>query len=211
MIDIPDEHLAPFLSPLTHDQHAQIGRLAVVWGQIDMVLDQLLQHTMGLTGKQRQTLVGEKPIGAKLDMLAQHIDDIEDETTRYFTRRFWDLANQTKSHRNRCFHGVWGWWAAPRKKMIPAAAHFKSLENPVKSTDLTALEKKLCRTSRVGFEALRRLADFGDFKGCSRLTHGSGLFIPPWIQEWIEQHPLDDQLLGRKHKAGRLPYLEKPL
>jgi hypothetical protein len=46
--------------------------------------------------------------------------------------------------------------------------------------------------------------------GFGRLFHGTGP-EPTWLQEWTEQHPLDDAHLDRKWKAGRLPFLTKPL
>lgn len=96
----PSDFVPPFVSPLTHDQHAQLGRIAILWGQIDMILDQLLQHAIGITGEQRITLIGEKPIGAKLDMLSAHLKDISDQKAQQHAREFWNLANETKTVRN---------------------------------------------------------------------------------------------------------------
>lgn len=209
----PSDFVPPFVSPLTHDQHAQLGRIAILWGQIDMILDQLLQHAIGITGEQRITLIGEKPIGAKLDMLSAHLKDISDQKAQQHAREFWNLANETKTVRNRCFHGVWGFRCGKKKNDIFAAAmHFKARENPVRADQLDALEKKLCKTARTGWRALTLLADFqstGDRSG--RLYHGPEAHGPSWLQEWREQHPVDDHSLDHRHKAGELPYLTKPL
>lgn len=177
-----------------------------------MILDQLLQFAIGLTGQQRITLIGEKPIGAKLDMLSSHINGIKDEATRKSTREFWSLANETKTMRNRCFHGVWGFRCGKKRGDVFAAAmHFKAKENPVRSDQLPALEKKLCKTARVGWKAVAALADFSADDRCGRLYHGPSLEGPPWLQEWREQHPVDDDSLDHRHKAGQLPFLRKPL
>jgi hypothetical protein len=82
MADDPFEFVAPFVSPLTHDEHARIGRIAVLWGQIDMALDQLLDKALGITPKQRRALIGEKPTGAKHDLLSRHLNDNEDQGGR---------------------------------------------------------------------------------------------------------------------------------
>ena len=208
----PSEFVPPFISPLTHDQHAQLGRIAILWGQIDMILDQLLQFAIGLTGQQRITLIGEKPLGAKLSMLTVHLDDIKHKEAQKAAREFWNLANETKTARNRCFHGVWGFRCGKKKNDIFAAAmHFKAKENPVRADQLAPLEKKLCRTARVGWKAVAALSEFSADDRCGRLYHGPSLKSPPWLQEWREQHPVDDHSLDHRHKAGELPYLTKPL
>lgn len=207
----PSADLPAFISPLTHDQHAQLGRMAVLWGQVDMILDNLLDLALNITPAQRMTLIGEKPIGAKLDILSKHLSGLTHPQGQKLARRFWDLANQTKTQRNRCFHGVWGWWASPSKKVIPAASHFKAKENPVKVGDLAAIERKLCQTSRAGIEALRLIQDWKtDLRGSNRLFHGKSP-SPPWLEEWCEQHPVDDRSLDRRHKRGQLPYLAEPV
>ena len=114
--------------------------------------------------------------------------------------------------RNRCFHGIWGFGLDRRaKKIVAAAAHFKELENPVRASQLPALEKKLCKTARCGWDALAEVNNHANVpRGCNRMFHGKGE-APPWLGEWIEQHPLGDDDLDRKHKRGQLPYLTKPL
>ena len=203
------EFVPPFLSPLTHDEHARLGRIAILWGQIDMILDQMLNIAMGITGKQRMTLVGEKPIGIKLAMLARHFDDIPVGKPRETTERFWELANETKDKRNRCFHGVWGLRCTSRKAVEAAAMHFKDGNDPVRATELAALEKKLCRTARVGATALGHVSDVNSI-GCVRLFHGK-CDTPAWLQEWIEQHPVGDHSLDHNWKQGELPFLGRPL
>lgn len=204
------EFVPPFISPLTHDQHARLGRIAVLWGQIDMILDYMLDVALDLKPRQRMTLIGEKPIGAKLDMLSNHFDDIKDQKARELARQFWDLAHQTKTIRNRCFHGVWGFRVGKPHKVTAAATHFKSGADPVRSTQLPALEKKLCRTARVGMDALILLHEFNRKSGCNRLYHGPG-DPPEWLEEWREQHPLDDRSLDRRWKLGQLPFATNPL
>ena len=210
----PYEFVPPFVSPLTHDQHARLGRIAILWGQIDMMLDQLLELAMGITAKQRQTLIGEKPIGTKLDMLKLHLDDIADTDGRALATEFWDLANQTKTQRNRCFHGVWGLRCGKPNEVYPAATHFKDGGSPVKATQLPPLEKKLCRTARIGMRALQKVSPIFiqmQEPGAARLFHGKANDVPAWLPEWQGQHPMDDRSLDRRHKLGWLPVLTKPV
>jgi hypothetical protein len=178
----PYEFRPPFVSPLTHDQHARVGRIALLWGQIDMELDQLLMIALNLPGRQLRTLMGEKAIGRKLEMLENHLDDLKSSEARKCAREFWNLTNQTKTLRNRCFHGIWGFACSRDKKVIAAAGHFKALNDPLRASQLPALEKKLCKTARVGLLALRAAGmPFTD--GHNRLFHGTGK-PPAWLQEW---------------------------
>ncbi|MEO6716480.1 MAG: hypothetical protein ABIM50_04435 [Novosphingobium sp.] len=209
----PYEFVPPFISPLTHDQHAMLGRIAILWGQIDMVLDLMLEVSMGISPKQRRTLIGEKPLGAKLDMLKAHIDDIQDADGQALALEFWDLANQTKTQRNRCFHGVWGLRCGKANEVYPASTHFKDGGAPVKAEQLPPLEKKLCKTARIGMDALRRFHEIFIHltePGATRLFHGEGE-MPSWLAQWREQHPVDDHSLDHRHKPGMLPFLEKPV
>lgn len=208
---MPEEYLPPFISPLTHDQHARLGRIAVLWGQIDMILDQLLDKTIGITSKQRMTLIGDKQFGSKLDMLSRHIADIQDGDTRENIKEFWELSNQTKTLRNRAFHGIWGFRCVRTDKVIPAATHWRAAGDPVKLTQLPALEKKLCKTARVGFNAMVKLHQFNESPTAVRLFHGAAEDAPAWLPEWSAQHPLDDDALDRRWKLGQLPYLTNPL
>ena len=113
--------------------------------------------------------------------------------------------NETKSQRNRCFHGVWGFRAMPRKKIVAAAQHFKSGNDPVRADQLPALEKKLCKTARHGMNALKAMGKLGE-TGCNRLYHGADSHPPEWLSEWIEQHRVGDRDLDRRWKQGQLPY-----
>lgn len=209
----PYEFVPPFFSPLTHDQHARLGRIAVLWGQIDMILDQLLQAAMGLTGKQLRTFGGEKPIGVKLGWLGNHMDDLHPQSGRDLAQQFATLADETKNQRNRCFHGVWGFRPARGQRIVAAASHFKEVHNPVTTDDLPALEKKLCRTARVGTRALVELGIFSadNVRGCNRLFNGPGDDPPGWLSEWSAEHPVDDSALDSRHKLGQLPFLKEPL
>ena len=212
MASDPNEFVPPFISSLTHDQHARIGRIAVLWGQIDLIVDQLLQLALGITGEQRQIIIGEKPIGAKLDMINRSWGGLKHEDGKALAKEFCDLAHQTKTHRNKCFHGVWGFRTGTKKNEIyPAAGHFKSMDDPLRATQLPALEKKLCKTARVGFQALVLLHEFPPHPEPVRLFHGKPGDYPEWLPEWSKQHPLDDRALDHNWKLGQLPYLKHPL
>jgi hypothetical protein len=174
-----------------------------------MILDYLLDKALGITPLQRKTLIGEKPIGAKLGLLSPHLASIPDKWAREAATQFWELANETKAHRNRCFHGVWGFRCMSRERVVPAATHFKAADQPFRATQLPALEKKLCKTANIGLKAMAALHEFpiNTVGQVSRLFHGEGQDPPAWLEGWKEQHPMDDDSLDRKWKPGQLPFL----
>ncbi|WP_294122084.1 hypothetical protein [Sphingomonas sp.] len=200
------------ISPLTDKQHAQLGRIAVLWGHIDFVLDELLLNVLKLSITQRKMFIGEKPMGPKMDLIKPEISKIKDGNARDLTQRFYDLLNDTKRLRNHAFHGIWGWRAVDRgKKVEVCARHPKEPNNPLKASDLPALEAKLCRASHVGFDALAALRKWPPPAGVNRFSHGKAGPPPKWYARWLEQHPLVDANLDHSWLEGELPRLIDPL
>jgi hypothetical protein len=208
-----DLNLPGFLSPLTDEQHAQLGRIAVLWGHCDFMLDEILTKAHRLTRAQRKTFIGaERPIGPKLDFLKPQIAGIRNKELRERVRTFYDLLNNTKAKRNQIFHGAWGWRSMAREGDVRICArHPKAPANPVFAHELPDLEKTLCRASRAGLEALYIYEGHALDPRVSRFVHGQGRNAPKWFQQWLEQQPADDANLDRSYKAGQLPRLIDPL
>ncbi|WP_395613954.1 hypothetical protein [Allosphingosinicella sp.] len=210
MTDDPSD-ISAFLSPLTHDQHAQLGRIALLWGYIDFALDELLLNVLKLTKHQRTLFIGEKPMGPKLDLLKPGIPKIKDALIREKVKEFYDHLNDTKAKRNHAFHGCWGWRANPRTKTVDICArHPKQIHNPLKATDLPALESRLCTASYVGIEAVALFRKWPGPIRAGQFLHGPTTRAPKWFQQWRAQHPVDDSTLDHNWKRGQLPYLTDP-
>lgn len=207
-----DADLMPaFISPLTDQEHARLGRIAVLWGHLDFILDELILHILNLTVEQRAKFIGEKPMGPKLEFIRPELGKIKHDDARSKAKEFFRLLNDTKAKRNHVFHGVWGWRAPPKKKKPEICArHPKSLQNPVRNSDLTALERTLCQASHAGFRALELLREWTPSEGPARFAHGKGP-PPEWYVQWTEQHPLRVENLDRKWQLGELPRLVDPI
>lgn len=183
----------------------------MLWGQIDFILDELLLHILNLTIDQRQTLIGEKPMGPKLDLMKPQIKKIVDSEIRGLIEIFYRLLNDTKAKRNHAFHGIWGWRAIDRgKKVQICSRHPKALHNPVRASDLPTLEAMLCEASHIGMDALAILRGWDLPEGVSRFSHGKGP-APEWYEQWLEQRLLGDHNLDRSWSAGELPRLIDPM
>jgi hypothetical protein len=208
-----DRNLIPgFVSPLTDEQHAQLGRIAVLWGQCDMLLDDLLTRLHRLTKEQKKAFIGEKPIGPKLELLKPKLNGIRDPHVKERIGLFYDILNNTKAKRNHIFHGSWGWREMNRDGDVRVCArHPKAPANPVFASELPELEKQLCRASRAGTDAMLIFNKQTPPEGATRYLHGRGRKPSKWFLRWLEQHPLDAANLDHSCKAGQLLRLVDPL
>ena len=212
MVNNPKQQDVPaFYSPLTHDEHAQLGRIAVLWGQVEMFVENLLTAVFGITPELRARLFSDKPIGAKLDLLSSFTKDMPKGEAAKAVAAFLSLAHEVKSERNQCFHGVWGFRVRAKQQEIEAAAqHQRDPAKPFRASNLPRLERKLCQLSHLGILALAALGQMERLIGAYPLFHGD----PPveeWSSEWRKRHYADRHTLDRRSKPRRLPFLEQPL
>lgn len=212
MVNNPKQQDVPaFYSPLTHDEHAQLGRIAVLWGQVEMFVENMLTAVLGITPELRARLFSDKPIGAKLDILSSFAKDMPKGEAAQAVRTFLTLAQEVKSDRNQCFHGVWGFRVRSKQQVFEAAAkHQRSPDKPFRADNLPRLERRLCQLSHLGMLALESLGQMDRLDGAYPLFHGD----PPveeWSRKWREQHFVDRRIPGDTWKPGRLPFLEHPL
>jgi hypothetical protein len=211
MVNNPTQRDVPlFYSPLTHDQHAQLGRIAVLWGQIDMIVDNLLTDVVAIEPELRQHLFADKPIGAKLDALKVFVRRMPDGIEKSEVKLFVDLVDSAKAERNQCFHGVWGFRVTNRQTVEAAAQHHRQPENPFRATALPSLERKLCQISHQGMIALTALGLMEAQLGAYPLFLGDG-DRGEWFSKWREQHFANNHIQDHRSKPGRLPFLKNPL
>ena len=160
MVNNPKQQDVPaFYSPLTHDQHAQLGRIAILWGQADMFVDNLLTAVLGIAPELRSDLFNDKPMGSKIDKLMSRVRAMDTSAEKTAILSFLALVDDVKSQRNECFHGVWGFWVSPRGKVEAAAQHHRQKGTPFKASALPKLERALCQISHQGMLALAALGE----------------------------------------------------
>jgi len=214
MSDDPLEYVSGYISPLTDKQHAQIGRIAVLWGQIEYFIEQLLEHVSGMSWGELKALgVTDRPMGAKVDWLNAIKGRHPDEAYRRALTEFCAIIHETKTARNHVFHGVWGWRGEDRTQTVyPAARKATSPNQPFKATQLPALEKKLCKCSRMGQDLCQPIWGAPVRPKLTRYVHhGAKDGAQEWLKQWSQRNRLDDGLLDRTSKAGQLLRLSAPL
>jgi hypothetical protein len=206
----PLEYAAAYISPLTDREHARIGRIAILWGQIEYCVDEMIEYVSDLRWNELAALgVTERTLANKVNFLLQirHRHPNPDYQRRIV--EFCSLLHETKTARNHLFHGMWGWRADKRtREMLPAARKASSLDQPFKYTRLPALEKKLCKCSRMALDLCQPVWKSTVRARLNRFVHHNVAEADEqWMTQWSERNPLDGEHLDRSAKAGQLPRL----
>lgn len=163
-----------FQVPLTDDQLAEMGYIAVLWGQVDFIIDELLLFAFKIGADKRQVLIGDKQLGSRVDLLANNLSAIRPKATKALVQRFCAVVRKSKNDRNTAFHGAWGWYIrGPNTPGDPAARTSKAPKTPFFPARFPALRAELTYASRIGWEAVCLLKDWSLNKGAARLTFGS--------------------------------------
>lgn len=208
----PFEFIPGYISPLTDKQHAQIGRIALLWGQVEHFVEHLIMDVSGLSWDELETLgVMSKSIAAKVDFLNVIRHREKNAKVREEILEFCEAIHETKLARNHVFHGVWGWRGDNRTKtVVPSARKASQPKQPFKATQLPGLEKKLCRCSRLGVDLFMHYTMPGHRTRLGRHLHHTGEKAQPWFRQWSAHNPVGDDVLDRNVKEGRLPWLAEP-
>lgn len=200
-----------WVSPLTDKQHAQLGRICVLWGQIDLMLDHILQWAYGFSDPQWKGLeIADKPLGAKLSLLQKSFTSVGDATILSYMRELYEVLNEIKVHRNHAVHGMWGWRVDPRKESVVVCARAqKAPQQPLGPRHLPRLERALCYASNVALRAFmgshNQPTEGAIISGM--FFHGEPNTFPEFLTQWQERHPLDAATLDRSFREGQLPRL----
>ncbi len=209
MANDPLEYAAGYISPLTDREHARIGRIAVLWGQIEYCVDEVIEYVSGMRWHELEALgVTERTLANKVNFLLKIRHRSADKDYQLAIADFCSLLHETKTARNHLFHGMWGWRAYPRtKQMIPAARKASALNQPFKYTQLPALEKKLCKCSRMALDLCHPVWNSSVRARLNRFVHHADNGDDKWMMQWSERNPLDDEHLDRSATVGQLPRL----
>ncbi|MEB3414555.1 hypothetical protein VCJ71_00605 [Alteriqipengyuania sp. WL0013] len=205
----PLEYVAGYISPLTDNEHARIGRIAVLWGQVEYFVDELLEYLTGFSRSELEALgVTDRPTASKVDFLLKVKERNDDGEYRERVTEFCRLIHETRPSRNQLFHGMWGWRALDRKKrMVPAARRSDAPKQPFKATQLSGLERKLCKTSRLGQDLCAPLFGAQHRAKLNRFVHHDDDDDIRWMTDWCERNPINGDHLDRAWKDGQLPRL----
>ncbi|MDC8755771.1 hypothetical protein OIK40_14065 [Erythrobacter sp. sf7] len=205
----PFEFQPGYVSPLTDKEHATIGRIAILWGQIENSVDDLLPHISGLTVAQLEALqLFGKPMNQKITFLKSSAKAFPHEPYKSQIIVLCTLVDETKSSRNHVFHGMWGWRGDEKtKRVFPAARKGENPEAPFPASKLPALEKKLCKCARLGHDLVCTLVlgQLERHRQSRFFHHGAEGDVPEWLLQWSQRNPWPHDDPDQISPIGQLP------
>lgn len=161
-----------FAVPLSPQELHDLGVIAVVWGQIDFILDEIICHIHGFDTHQRATFVTDKMIGTKLDLVRSDYERLPKKFHPPIKALITRLS-LIKQNRNSAFHGVWGWkWEKRSKTRHVAAFHAKTKNNPLKPIQLQGMVEELIDCSKIAGEVMADLHGM-PFNTATQFTWGA--------------------------------------
>ena len=202
-----------YVSPLTDKDHATIGRIVVLWGQIEYLVDCLLPRVSDLKWSELKALqVDNKNTSSKVGLLKELRNRLPDAEKQDQVFEFCMMIDNTKVRRNHLMHGIWGWRGNSREKSIRAASRKRSAPGqPLYRRDLTKFEKELCACSRLGQDLVYLFDKYPYRPMYSRFFHhdDSVNAHPTWMKNWTAENPNDSEEFRRNHEIGQLPRLNR--
>lgn len=128
-----------FRVPFDEEQLVLMGLIAVVWGQIDFWINQIIQSLHGIDYAQRKLLLGDKTIGPKLDLITKSLDRVADDAVREAIRQAVAATRTTLERRNAAAHGMWGFWTGVEGDPVPAVQTRAGVPPVLRAEDLRQL------------------------------------------------------------------------
>lgn len=108
----PSFYLLPRLIPLTDDQLILMGRIAVLWGQIDEGFNSIVRWILNLPSAVFDSLLADKMIGARVNHLRVSISLAKDRKNRELLDELVKQLTLVLPARNAAMHGCWGRYVA---------------------------------------------------------------------------------------------------
>lgn len=211
MIYDPELH-AGYISPLTEKDHARLGRIVILWGQTESMIDLILPAFCDLTQDEIAVLgIYDKPMAAKTMFLKTVSKSRAHKAVHDMVLKFVTIIENTKVERNHAFHSMWGWRVDDRKKSVePCARYLKNPEKALTPSHLVRLEKELNKCARIGKNLLHLSMGEGPDYNPARYFHGALEAPPQWFVQWLERNPVCLENLDCGPKGGQLPRLREP-
>ena len=202
-----------YISPLTDAEHARLGRICVLWGQIDMLLDFILKWSYGFSQAQWDGMeIADRPLGTKISLLKKSFRNVGDTTILEILQELYEALNAVKGQRNHAIHGMWGWRVDDRKGTVePCARYHKDPATPLTPSHLPALEKALCRCSNLAMQAYLYSVNAPPEQPLMsrRFFHGKAGPPSDTLTQWLVRVQPDHATLDHSFREGQLPRLEK--
>jgi hypothetical protein len=109
MAMLRDRIESAFQIPLYRSQLEALGRLAVIFGQIDFLMTGIISHLLYIDTMAGFTQMDDVTSGRKLGILRKNLYRVKNLEARTLLEQFDDAMGGLVERRNHVFHGIWGW------------------------------------------------------------------------------------------------------
>lgn len=185
-----------FKIPLTDAQLLALGRLTAIWSQIDFVIDFALEGAFDVSAATRETLIGERMVGAKIVLLERGCEALSAGNLKAKIGTFITLTKAIKNKRNHACHGVWAWRTHPVEAKIKVCARqARDPSTPLKPSELAGLVKAAAACARAGADVLELLNGEPIARPAS-LLHGKDDVPQAWLGKPEQQPDPSPESLG---------------
>jgi len=145
---VPTHHI-----PLSDPELIHLGKLGVVWAQMDYFLLEALSRLSGASLRDLETFFDKAPTGPRLSAFRKLSSLLSHEKARTAANDFISRSESVLGRRNHLTHGLWGLFSPKGGRPYKAACYFpgnkKGLiyasELPAITNDAVALTNSLIR------------------------------------------------------------------
>lgn len=170
-----------FKISLTAQQTLEVGRLSVIWGQIDHFVLSSVSLLLARDLDAGVKLMGDMTTGPLVNLLRKSRHRIDDEDIRKLTKKFCDDMGPLITTRNHIMHGIWGFYLPGKnpKKAKPGCLFVKDPNKPVFPETVTDTANKAAEQTHAISRIWYYLADTPFPEGQPRHFFGPHKPRPP--------------------------------
>ena len=130
-----------YFIPLSDEQFAILGKIAALFGQIEMQIDVLTMHIAGIRDPSSyEAFTNSNQLGTKVTLLKKISSMKLERGPRSTIERLCLELTKLSTDRNHALHGQWGYFKGKKEsidsKSVPAARSHKRSLNPLLASEL---------------------------------------------------------------------------
>ena len=146
---IPQPLLSPvYQFPFPDEKLVIIGRITLMWGQIDVQVDQILMDLYRLGYDKFDHLFANKTVGPKTEAVRVALDRSRDNLAREALVEMATSVSSCVSERNIMTHGLWGWRYEPDNGLWHQCAWSRPKDRLFYARDLVPFHNKMAEAAR---------------------------------------------------------------
>ena len=146
------EHPKPqFRISLTKDQVTELGRLSVIWGQLDHFTMMTVTKLLAVDQHSGAILMKEMTTGPLVGLLRKSLPRIKNSDTRKKATNFCADMSPLIEYRNHIMHGIWGWQVKGKnaRKAKPACLYLKEPKRELRPDRITITADRAAEQTHV--------------------------------------------------------------